>query len=400
MINHSPMTDDTKYEAIAEERLKAGASFRMNASAKARVRGAVLAYARSRGPVVSPLSVFRMRFVAGTLALALIVGGGTTAAAAESALPGDLLYGVKVSVVEPARTLAALSDEDRASVEAELAERRLAEAEELSAAGTLEDSVKEELDERYEKHVARAELAAGRAKDASVAPFTRALLSARLSAHREAVVAFDDSEEGEVEDMADATAPSVSAKAAAPETAAFSLMASEPTPAPEALRAAVVERPEFELGGVRVAALAKKVASALTEAEKRIAKAREDAPESRLLADADAALTRARTLSDEGAAFLASGNLPLASSSYVDALASARKAEILAKGAKKDKERDERRKKESKDDDRSSLIDEPKSPSEDDSPERSGEDRSNTASEVEVEIEEEHGEYEVKVRGG
>lgn len=86
------------------------------------------------------------------VAIVIAVSGGT-AAAAESALPDDLLYKVKVNVNEEIRTALAFRSEAKAKVAADLAERRLKEAEELAAEGRLTAETRAELESRFESHL-------------------------------------------------------------------------------------------------------------------------------------------------------------------------------------------------------------------------------------------------------
>jgi hypothetical protein len=78
----------------------------------------------------------RFRFVPATLALFLVLGVGTTYAA-EGALPGDVLYAVKIGVNERLQEALAFSAAAKTSWYGERIERRLAEAEILVAEGKL-----------------------------------------------------------------------------------------------------------------------------------------------------------------------------------------------------------------------------------------------------------------------
>jgi len=89
--------------------------------------------------------------------LILAVAGSGTAYAAEAAVPGDVLYPVKVRVNEPLRAALALSSEAKATWHAEAAERRMKEAEVLAARGTLTTDVKVELEENFDTHATEVE---------------------------------------------------------------------------------------------------------------------------------------------------------------------------------------------------------------------------------------------------
>ncbi|MDP9249655.1 MAG: hypothetical protein M3M85_04085 [bacterium] len=110
-----------------------------------------------RYPVPSPF--FRFAFLphtafmkVGVLALLILTLSGATAYASLGSLPGDLLYGVKVNVVEKVSKLAALSPESRARAETEHIERRIAEFEILAGKGKLTEArtrvIEENIDER------------------------------------------------------------------------------------------------------------------------------------------------------------------------------------------------------------------------------------------------------------
>lgn len=85
------------------------------------------------------------------LILALILGGGVSVAA-EQALPGDVLYPVKVGINESVRGWIAISNTDEAKLSVDLAERRLAEAEALASKGKLDDDVRADVEVRFKYH--------------------------------------------------------------------------------------------------------------------------------------------------------------------------------------------------------------------------------------------------------
>ena len=109
----------------------------------------------------SPFAAFALPHfgrVASVFALvgAITLSGAGVSYAAESALPGDALYPVKVSVNEEVRAALAPTDEAKADWEAERAERRLAEAETLAESGKLDAARKADLETRYAAHAAHA----------------------------------------------------------------------------------------------------------------------------------------------------------------------------------------------------------------------------------------------------
>ncbi|OGM97677.1 MAG: hypothetical protein A2735_03705 [Candidatus Yanofskybacteria bacterium RIFCSPHIGHO2_01_FULL_41_21] len=85
------------------------------------------------------------------LIIALLVGGGTSFAA-ESALTGDVLYPVKVSVNEEVRGWFAVSSEAQAKWDARRVERRLEEAEKLAAEGRLNAEMRAQIESRLDGH--------------------------------------------------------------------------------------------------------------------------------------------------------------------------------------------------------------------------------------------------------
>ena len=126
--------------------------------------------------------VLPRQFVA-VLVLVLVVGGGT-AYAAESAVPGDLLYSVKVNVNEPVRATLAVSPEGRASWHREAAERRMKEAQILAARGTLTAEIKDELEENFDTHATEVETIVGAVEKED--PVVAADISSRFGSSIEA----------------------------------------------------------------------------------------------------------------------------------------------------------------------------------------------------------------------
>lgn len=85
------------------------------------------------------------------LLLVILVGGGVSVAA-DSALPGEALYPVKVSINENARAFIAFSDEAKASLAAELAAKRLEEAETLASRAEFSAEVRTRIEENFKRH--------------------------------------------------------------------------------------------------------------------------------------------------------------------------------------------------------------------------------------------------------
>lgn len=101
-------------------------------------------------PVASPysnsfLSIFqRHHFAYYSMAtfLILVLSGGGVAFASQESLPGNILYPIKVSIVEPINSALKFKVEDKAKYESKLATTRMIEAETLAYQGKL-DTVKE-----------------------------------------------------------------------------------------------------------------------------------------------------------------------------------------------------------------------------------------------------------------
>lgn len=92
-------------------------------------------------------------------AIIVIIGllGGGTSAAAESSLPGDALYGIKVNFNEEVRAGIALGAEGKAEWDARRAERRLEETEALAQQGRINAKVKADLEARFAAFASRVE---------------------------------------------------------------------------------------------------------------------------------------------------------------------------------------------------------------------------------------------------
>ena len=82
-----------------------------------------------------------LRIMKATLLIALLIGTGGTSFAAQGAVPGDLLYPVKVHVNENVRSTFAFGADAEAKLQAQLLGERLEEAQKLAARGQLEGEV-------------------------------------------------------------------------------------------------------------------------------------------------------------------------------------------------------------------------------------------------------------------
>ena len=96
--------------------------------------------------ILRPMPIF--------LAIALLVSGGTVYAA-ESTLPGDVLYPVKVEISENVRGWFKFSAEGKAEWDAERVEKRLEEAEILAAEGKLDEEITARVESWLNSHTER-----------------------------------------------------------------------------------------------------------------------------------------------------------------------------------------------------------------------------------------------------
>ena len=146
------------------------------------------------GSLVRFFSTGVARIVASAAVLILLVGGGTSYAA-ESALPGDALYAVKIGVNEKIAATLAISPEAHVHFDAQLAERRLQEAELLASEGRLSsiDGAQLELHLNiatadFDSHVAA--LATSSESGAAAAANVQSKMEASLSAHAQILAAI------------------------------------------------------------------------------------------------------------------------------------------------------------------------------------------------------------------
>ena len=95
-----------------------------------------------------------LRFAAPAVAVVLLFS--STAYAAQGALPGDVLYPVKVNVTEAVAGALAVSPAAKASWNASVAQVRVQEAQQLAAQGTLNASTTQELQSNFDAHAAAA----------------------------------------------------------------------------------------------------------------------------------------------------------------------------------------------------------------------------------------------------
>jgi len=97
---------------------------------------------------------FRTHHLTGALLIALVATSSTfgVSSAADGALPGDLLYPVKINVNEGIKTALLDTQEERISWERERAELRLKEASQLAAEGRLDSKNQEKVATLFAQH--------------------------------------------------------------------------------------------------------------------------------------------------------------------------------------------------------------------------------------------------------
>ncbi len=95
---------------------------------------------------------FSPRAVALALVVALFASSAGISYAAENALPGDVLYGIKVNVNEPLQGALNTSSSGKAAWAIRVAGERVKEAAALAASGRLSTSTQNELQQNFEDH--------------------------------------------------------------------------------------------------------------------------------------------------------------------------------------------------------------------------------------------------------
>lgn len=166
--------------------------------------------ARISSHLASYVSIVSSRAVARPLGfafvLALVVGVGTSSAA-ETALPGDPLYAVKINLNERVESMFVRSEGAKAEWNAERVERRLQEVEELVANGKLTAVAQDEIEKHLDAAVRSfdesvAKLAADSAQVVAAAE-VQSRVEASLIGHERVLAALS----AQVPDIASAAGP-------------------------------------------------------------------------------------------------------------------------------------------------------------------------------------------------
>lgn len=95
----------------------------------------------------------KTKFVPAFIVIVIIAITGGTSAFAEKAVPGDLLYGVKISVNEKVAGVFALSKEEKTEWKERLVERRLKEAQKLVSRNDLDETTRINLENKIKNQV-------------------------------------------------------------------------------------------------------------------------------------------------------------------------------------------------------------------------------------------------------
>lgn len=128
--------------------------------------------------------------------LVLVIGGSVgTSYAAQSALPGDLLYAIKTGVTERLESALAFSDTAKAQFTSELANRRLEEAEILAAQGKLTYEIASELAAQVDLNATdfdtRVASLSTHPEHATIAADVQSTLEASLTAHEQVLASLE-----------------------------------------------------------------------------------------------------------------------------------------------------------------------------------------------------------------
>lgn len=274
--------------------------------------------------------------------LALSSGVGISYAA-EGALPGDLLYPVKVSVNEEVRAIAATTPEKRAEWEAERAEKRLAEASALAVKGRLTEKTEAELVARFEKHADKATAYVGglNTDSSAIAIDVASGFETGIAAHIEILDEVGENVREKIKTVAREKAQKVAtirvsaeggfavAKSVAPEVAmTMSLRTAAPAPVEMDARAVTEDDTKDVARKTAAERLAKSAGKALANAEKSFAKMKskfsaEELTRVRLAIDA------AKAQIDAGYIALQNSDSDIAFHAYQDALVSLKKLNVF-----------------------------------------------------------------------
>lgn len=129
---------------------------RLSGEAKERIRAGLIVHMRAHPPIQSPYQRFfsmlspyasKLRMPVTALSFILVITLGSASTFAADALPGDLFYPFKVSVIEPVKGLLAVTPEAQTEFRISLIETRIHEVERLAMKEELtpEENVKSQV---------------------------------------------------------------------------------------------------------------------------------------------------------------------------------------------------------------------------------------------------------------
>lgn len=218
---------------------------RLTAQEKAAMKAAVFGAPSSVRMHQSPYVFLPLRFVVPSVLVLVVLVGGSTVSAAAGALPGDLLYPIKISINERIEAAAAPTVEAKAEVLARQAERRVEEAQALAVEGKLDAETSAALGASFEAQAAQAEMLAEAAdkKQDGDGVSVRVRLAAALKVKGQILEMLGEGKDQKTKEESGALAARVIARAEGPApvaamrsfaTAAPTAKSFAPAPAPEA----------------------------------------------------------------------------------------------------------------------------------------------------------------------
>ncbi len=157
-----------KKDERLERAMRAATKIRMDEASRARMRAHLSEYVQFRPIRVHGSRHVRHHYRFATFfsshirpmpviaAILVVAISGGTVAASESALPGDILYSVKVRVTEEVQAALARTPKAQADWAIVRAERRLEEAATLALGGNLNDTTRAELEINLDEHMRSA----------------------------------------------------------------------------------------------------------------------------------------------------------------------------------------------------------------------------------------------------
>ncbi len=191
-------------------------NIKLSDASRARIQEQLLSYARFQGvreagdgrsirrvpqrtSLISTILNLKPKSMTAGIIAVVLIAGGSTSYASESAVPGDFLYVVKTEVNENVKSLFAISDEAEARLQARLAEERLKEAETLAARGELTADVATGISTRVKAHFDEAEERNNRAyaeDDHESSALVRATLEGNFRAYADIIAGLNTTVQG------------------------------------------------------------------------------------------------------------------------------------------------------------------------------------------------------------